>query len=97
MFCFEELLLYRKSDIFYFSATRNQCNSETEMFYLKKFHFIESLIPSISLQHEINAMVKQNCFLKVYYIGTDTFYFYAARNQCNGETEMFCFEKGFTS
>ena len=30
-FVFEEVLLHRKSDIFYFSATRNQCNGETEM------------------------------------------------------------------
>ena len=48
-FVFEEVLLHRKSDIFFFSATRNQCNGETEM-SLKK--------SSISLQWEISAMVK---------------------------------------
>ena len=30
--CLYEVLLHRNSDTFYFSATRNQCNGETEMF-----------------------------------------------------------------
>ena len=29
--CLYKVLLHRNSDIFYFSATRNQCNGETEM------------------------------------------------------------------
>ena len=29
--CLYKVLLNRNSDIFYFSATRNQCNGETEM------------------------------------------------------------------
>ena len=39
-------------------------------FALKKFYFIGTLIPSISLQQEISAMVKQKCLYKVYFIGT---------------------------
>ena len=31
MFCFEEVLLHRISNTCSFSATRNQCNGETEM------------------------------------------------------------------
>ena len=88
MFCFEEVLLHKNSDIFYFSATRNQCNSETEM-SSQKFCFIGSLIPSLSLQQEINAMVKQKCLYKVLlHRYSDTFYLSATRNQRNGETEI---------
>ena len=29
--CLYKVLFHRNSDIFYFSATRNQCNSEAEM------------------------------------------------------------------
>ena len=55
------------SDTFYFSATRNQCNSETEMFCFEEFYFIGNLISSDSLQQEISAMVKQKC-LEFYFI-----------------------------
>ena len=36
------------------------------------FYFIGTLIPSVSLQQEISAMVKQKCFAlkKFYFIGT---------------------------
>ena len=41
-------------------------------FALKKFYFIGTLIPSISLQQSISEIVKQKCFAlkKVYFIGT---------------------------
>ena len=69
--CLIKVLLHRKSDIFYFFATRKQYNGETEI-SLKKFYLIGSLITSISLQQEIIAMVKQKCFAlkKFYIIGT---------------------------
>ena len=58
-------------------------------FALKKFYFIGTLIPSISLQQQISAMVKQKCLYNVLlHRNSDTFYFSATRNQCNGETEM---------
>jgi hypothetical protein len=51
-------------------------------------------MPSISLQQEIKAMVKQKCLHKVLlHNNYDTFYFSATRNQCNGEIELFCFEE----
>jgi hypothetical protein len=34
-----KVLIHRNSDIFYFSATRNQCNGETEMFYFEEVLF----------------------------------------------------------
>ena len=37
--CLYKVLLHRISDIFYFSATRNQCNGETEMFYFEEVLF----------------------------------------------------------
>ena len=72
MFFFEKVLLHRNSDIFSFSATRNQCNGETEMFCFEKVYFIGNLKSSISLQQEISAIVKQKCFAlkKFYFIGT---------------------------
>ena len=84
-------------------------------FTWKKFYFIGYLIPSLFLQQEISAMVKQKCLYKVLetlissislqqeisamvkqkylYIvllhrNSDTLYFSATKNQCNGETEM---------
>ena len=58
------------------------------------FYFIGTLIPSVSLQQEISAMVKQKCLYKVsLHSKSDIFYFSATRNQCNGETEMLCFEE----
>ena len=67
----EEVLLHRNSDTFCFSATRNQCNGETEIFCFEEVYFIGTLIPSISLQQEISAMVKQKFFAlkKFYFIG----------------------------
>ena len=72
VFWFEEVLLHRNSNTFYFSATRNQCNGETEMFCFEEVYFIGNLISSISLQQEISAIVKQKCFAlkKFYFIGT---------------------------
>ena len=53
------------------------------------YKVIETLISSISLQQEISAMVKQKCLYKVLlHRNSDTIYFSATRNQCNGETEM---------
>ena len=37
--CLYKVLLHRNSDIFYFSATRNQCNGETEMFCFEEVLF----------------------------------------------------------
>ena len=65
MFCFEEALHHRNSNTFYFSARRNQCNGETEIFCFEEVYFIGTLISSISLQQEISAMVKQKCLYKV--------------------------------
>ena len=46
-----------------------------------------------SLQQEISAMVQQKFLYKILlHRNSDIFYFSATRNQCNGETEMFCFE-----
>ena len=74
--CLYKVSLHSKSDIFYFSATRNQCNGETEMSL--KFHFIGSLVSSISLQQESSAMVKQKCLYKVLlHRKSDIFYFSA--------------------
>merc|ERR1712016_15641 len=61
---------------------------------LKKFYFIETLISSNSLQQEISAMVKQKYFVfeeVLLHRKSDIFYFSATRNQCNGETEIFCY------
>ena len=57
-FVFEKVLLHRNSDIFYFSAARNQCNGETKMslFYL----FFCTLIPSIS--NWCNGKAEMFCF-----------------------------------
>ena len=70
--CLYKVLLHRNSDTFYFSATRNQCNGETEMFYFEEVYFTGNLISSISLQQKISAIVKQTCFdlKKFYFIGT---------------------------
>jgi hypothetical protein len=86
--CLYKVLLHKNSDILYFSATRNQCNGETEISSYK-FYFIGSLISSLSLQQEISAMVKQKCLYKVLlHKNSDILYFSATRNQCNGETEI---------
>ena len=53
------------------------------------YKVLETLIFSISLQQEISAMVKQKCLYKVLlHRNSDTFHFFAIRNQCNSETEM---------
>jgi hypothetical protein len=58
------------------------------------YKVLGTLIPSISLQQEISARVKHKCLYKVLlHRNSDIFYFTEARNQCNGETEMFCFEE----
>jgi hypothetical protein len=94
MSCFEEVSQYWNLDIFYFSATRNQCNGETEMLCLEEVLHHGTLIPSISMQQEISAMVKQRCLYKILlHWNSDIFYFSATRNQCNSETEMLCFEE----
>jgi hypothetical protein len=46
-------------------------------------------MPSISLQQEISAMVKQKCLYRsLIHKNSVAFYFFATRNQCNGETEL---------
>ena len=71
------------------SSISLQQEMKQKCFALKKFYFIGTLIPSISLQQEISAMVKQKGLYKVLFQkNSDTLYFSATRNQCNGETEM---------
>ena len=89
--CLYKVSLHSKSDIFYFSATRNQCNGETEMLCFEEVLLIETLISSNSLKKEISAMVKQKYFVfeeVLLHRKSDIFYFSATRNQCNGETEI---------
>ena len=84
--CLYKVLLHRNPDIFYFFATRKECNGETEMVCFEK---VLTLISSFSLQQEKSAMVKQKCLYKVLlHRNSDIFYFSATRKECNGETEM---------
>ena len=95
--CLYIVLLYRNSDIFYFSAIRNQCNSETEMFCFEKvFWFEENLLHRNSntfyfsaTRNQCNGEIELFCFEDVLlHRNSVGFYFFATRNQCNDETEM---------
>ena len=46
-------------------------------------------MPSISLQEEISAMVKQKClYIGLLHRNFDIFYFSATKKQCNGELRV---------
>ena len=77
-------------------SLQQEINAMVKQKFLYKVLFHRNLIPSISLQQEISAMVKQNClYIVLLHRNCDAFYFFATRNQCNGETEMSL--KSFTS
>ena len=81
---------------FYFIGTlipsislQQEISAIVKQYVFIEVYFIKTLIPSISLQQKISAMVKQKCLYRVLlHRNSDIFYFYATRNQCNGETEM---------
>ena len=55
------------SDIFYFSATRNQCNGETEMFYFEEvlFHRNSDIFYFPATRNQCNGETEMFCFEEV--------------------------------